>query len=1014
MGESSGGSIYSFVHADSRFPTHPCGNTHIIYSEYQPGGLGELEAKGDLRPIGICGVSEDGAHGVALEGRVSSQPSTNKQPILSRSDGSHTPSDGYSTMARTHSSYTASPTRWRSPQRSPQRDASEDGSQYEMDLDALGLNSTFESTELDNKQPKVDVIETSDIEGPEDFTMNMTYWMTADLPLARQIRSRKEAHTNLKGMRGDARADTSGAQETTGEGDRVILEETEGGSQDSAFARPRPASTATRVNGNTKSRSSSKAPSEASMEHEEKVRSYLSALPDSDLPGEVLASTPLRIPKQNMLQVPSPSPARARSLQPTVEDYDTPRKPTQETVIHHPPERIAEDERDSLRRQVAILQSRLQEQETSSKKRITELETLLSYTRSDLDTARSDSYRQKDQIRRLQEEVDRQKQELKEPPTLSQSQLSAQEKEFDARLQDYGEELLSQNQARLQSQREEFERQLRALEDAKRTVDADMVSSTNVLALVKNELNQLRDSHEQELRELQDAHRQQLQDVSRTDNSVEHYNSLSTNPEVSALQRKFDALQMRANTLQAELEKATAEAQSAREEALSSRAIHASSEGAIQAHRMRASELQSRVDLLETEMESTKQDLSQKEQELEQQHNLEAELQSLRKELEDARNNRLTNEQTASQHAQLESRLESLQSQLYSALDNVRARDRDFLKQCEEHESLAQRLNTAQGRIEGLETTITSLRQQLADAHRGSAKARTDAERFEAQLEDANERVQDAHTEADRRVADVEKRLDKLRDTKAELESKYKRLQTEHDDLNGGHETQMEAVRDKAEDAIRKAGALLQQERTEKRRIATELKRTTQELDQLRAQGSRNTDGEGASDEESSMLSSTYEHPKDAEIESLRLLVRDQAASLKTLKSETSSLRKETARLKALDTAASERTTDDLESRIDALRSENERLRADAEAREQDFIAMNKAMDERLAATLSKALKERTKTVVSKRDGQWAEKVQGEREFMGKVLMREWGRQEVGAAKEGEKQGYRYKYVQRS
>ncbi|KAF7443430.1 hypothetical protein A1F99_129370 [Pyrenophora tritici-repentis] len=61
-------------------------------------------------------------------------------------------------MVRTHSSHTASPTRFQSPQRSPARRPSQDGSQYEMDLDALGLNSTFESTELDTVTGRLSTI----------------------------------------------------------------------------------------------------------------------------------------------------------------------------------------------------------------------------------------------------------------------------------------------------------------------------------------------------------------------------------------------------------------------------------------------------------------------------------------------------------------------------------------------------------------------------------------------------------------------------------------------------------------------------------------------------------------------------------------------------------------------------------------------------------------------------------------------------------------------------------------
>jgi hypothetical protein len=61
-----------------------------------------------------------------------------------------------------------------------------------MDLDALGLNSTFESTAMEgNFEPQIDRVDSSEVEGPDDFTMNMTYWMTADLEPAK-VKSRKE------------------------------------------------------------------------------------------------------------------------------------------------------------------------------------------------------------------------------------------------------------------------------------------------------------------------------------------------------------------------------------------------------------------------------------------------------------------------------------------------------------------------------------------------------------------------------------------------------------------------------------------------------------------------------------------------------------------------------------------------------------------------------------------------------------------------------------------------------
>ncbi|KAF2245848.1 hypothetical protein BU26DRAFT_532613 [Trematosphaeria pertusa] len=883
-------------------------------------------------------------------------------------------------MARTHSSYTASPTRWRSPQRSPARQqTSEEGSQYEMDLDALGLNSTFESTEVDEEhQPKVDVVDTSDIEGPEDFTMNMTYWMTADLPAAQQIRSRKEANVRVAEVRGDALQETDGAQDTTAEGDRALIEDSSRDREVEAGFHS--ASPTMRANGTENGRSSSKAPSEAaSMENEEKVRSYLSALPDTDIGPDALTSTPLRVPKKNMLQVPSPAAPRARSLQATVEDYDTPRKPTQETVIHHPQQGATKKdiaEEDALRKQVAELQSRLEQQELASKTRITELETILSFTRSELDTARSEGYKQKERISALERHNQEQKKNLEVSRASLDGRLKAQEEELNARMQEFGEELRLQNLAKLQNQREDFERQLRASEQAKRAVDEVLEARGQLLEEVQGELSQLRRSHEQKLQGMKnaDSEGQQLRD------------------------NGFSKERSKADTLQADLERATAEARSAHEEAQANAALHTSAQQENEARSSHIREVESRLESLQSQLSFAQADVAAKDERLRTMSGLQSRLQSLQSQLDASRTDAAAKNQQFLRSSDLDSRLQSLQRQLDSARTDATAKDWQILQQIEEQERYEQRLNTAQGRIEGLETTVSTLRQQLAEAHRDSAKARTDAERSETDWEEANDRLQEA------------RKLSKMKESKADAESQLKILQSQHDKLVEDHEAQLEDVREKAEDA-----------RTEKKRIMKELKKTSKEFDQVRAEAAQKASEEDASLDDSSSLSlsSSQVNAKDAEIENLRTLLRKQAATLKSLKSETSTLRKENTRLKALEIETTSATISTLQTELSTLRTENETLKADIQTRKEDFEAVNKAMDERLAGMLSKALKERARTVVGKRDGQWVEsigKVRDEREFMGKVLMREWGRQEVGVAREelGERQGYRYQFVKRS
>ncbi|PSN74383.1 hypothetical protein BS50DRAFT_567217 [Corynespora cassiicola Philippines] len=884
-------------------------------------------------------------------------------------------------MARTHSSYTASPTRFRSPQPSPHRETSEDGSQYEMDLDVLGLNSTFDSTGLEEgHEPQVDVVDTSDIEGPEDFTMNMTYWMTADLPLAQaksQIKSRKEAKGKFEEVRGDAGRDMDPAQDSIEEGDRVVLEERETAGFNSA-------SPTMRANGTTDGQRSGKALSETSMENNEKVRSYLSALPDTDM-GDALTSTPLRIPKHNTLQVPSPAGAKARSLQATVEDYDTPRKPTQETVIHHAPKPSAEvrgSEEDKLRSRIADLESQLEQRELASKTRIVELETILSYTRSELDSARTNGYRQKDKIAALEAANQRQKEDAEATRILVENQLQSQKDELTAKMERLGEELQLESSGKLQNQRDDFERQLRALEEAKHAVEEHVRSRSQLLEQVRAELSKLRQSDEQEFQGNQNAYFSK--------------HGADREDEKFALQEKLLSVQARADHLQAELEKATSEARAAREDAEVVATHRHAAEATNNAQASRISDLQAEVAILHSKLDAEHAGNA----------TLDEEQPPVNISTDAAHKDQL------GQGTSLEFRVKSLQFQLDSSRADVTAKDQELLRHIQDHEQLEQRLSTSQGRIESLENAISSLRQQLAEAHRDSARYRSDAERFERDLEDATDRLQDARAEADRRVADMERKLIRMKELKGDAERKLKEAQSENEELVEDQETKLDDVRSRAEDAVRKAGLVVEQERTEKKKLAKQLKKISEELEQLRLETATKAAQEDDSDDDSS-FAPNQANTKDAEIENLRSLLRKQSASMRTLKTETSSLKKENARLISVE---AESSVDALQSELESLRRDNEALRVEAEARREDFEAVNKAMDERLAAMMSKLLKERARAVVGKRDGQWAEsmsKAKDERDFMGKVLMREWGRHEVGPAEEGEKQSYRYKYTKR-
>jgi chromosome segregation ATPase len=862
-----------------------------------------------------------------------------------------------------------------------------------MDLDALGLNSTFEDSELQaNNEPAVDRVDTSEIEGPEDFTMNMTYWMTADLPLA-QIKSRKEAKGKMQETRMDALQERDSTQGGTVKGEQVVVEGHARALQDDYSTAASPV----RRTHTTDERVYSTPASERSMQHDEKVRSFLSNLPDTEMEGAI-GGTPLHIPRNSFLQIPRSSPPKARSLQPTVEDYDTPRKPTQETVIHHAA--IDTNEHDSLRDQIAQLQSRMAQQELASKTHITELETIAAYTRSELESARTDAYKYKEKATRREEEMENLKAEAEAARVSAGNRLKTKEDALDTKMHEYGEEMRQQTLSTIQDEREGFARQLQALEESKRLVAEEAEARRQSLERVQKELDDVRRSNEE-----------QLQQAERQEKKIEHGNT-RTSEEYDKLTQQLSSVQARANNLQTQLEDATANAQTNRLDDEKKEALRNTLEVETRTRKARISELETSLQAAHFELECAQADISAKQQLFRTNLDLNARIRTLQADLDTLRAELATKGQQDTSDVELETRITSLQNQLRESRAETSAKDQEILRHIRSQEKLEQDFHTAQGRNEGLDATITALRQQLAEAHRESARIRTNSERLERDMEDANERLQDVQTEADRRVNDAEQKLKQMKESKLEVERRFKEFKSQHDDLAEGHEAMLEDVRDKAEDAVRKAGGLLEQERNEKRRIFKDLKRTKDELEKLRTETANKLMEEEESSDEDTTISTTTNKEKNVEITKLREIIRKQVSEMKTLKIETTTLRTECKTLRLA--AESQSDVEDLKDEVKTLRSQNATLQTSLEDQE----AVNAAMDEKLASMLSRVMKERAKTVVGKRDGQWQEsvgQVQTEKELLGKVLLRQWGREEVGIAKEkqGEKQSYKYKYVKR-
>lgn len=756
----------------------------------------------------------------------------------------------------------------------------------------------------------------------------------------------------------------------------------------------------------TDERDHHRVPSEGSMANDEKVRSFLSALPNTDMEG-ALTGTPLHAPRHSFLQVPQSSPPKARSLQATVEDCDTPRKPTQETVIRHTSAISEKREQDAVRCQIAELQSQLLHQEQASRTRITELETILSYTRTELEGARTDNYHHKDALASLKRTSRESATEQQAAHALTDFQKQSREDAFVA-------DLRLQTQAKLNTQKEDFDRELAKLCSVKHLTEQKLFANEQMMRDMQKELAQLKLSNNAQIEDVPES-------SCRTCGGLGFEEKATTNKKELQTLEQLSAVQARAEQLQCDFEGALAEARAAREEAQQETARRIAAEESSKALMGRVISLEHNLQAARFEIECAQADVAAKQQLFNVNIDLNARLRALHSHIETSRMTQATGHQEISNNENLEQRIISSESQLNALRADMAKKEQQIASYVEAQEQADRQNNISKGRIEGLEANYAVLRQQLAECHRESARARTEVERYQHELEIAEDSLREAQADANRRVADAEKRLGNVKEAKLDVETKYKSLQAQHDDLIEGHEAMVKDLRERTEDAVRKAGVVLEQERSDKRRLLKDLKNVREEMNQLRTDGAQRLAEEDSSSEDNDKSShSSRTQATETEVQDLRQIIRRQIVDVKTMKSEMAALKKENKKLKQnMDMSLEQQATiTELHAQIGTLQSRNSLLELRITEQRADFEAINKAMDEKLAVVVSKVMKERARLVVGKRDGQWVErvgKVHDEKELLGKVLLRQWGREEVGIADEshGEKQGYAYKYIQR-
>ncbi|EOD51205.1 putative spindle pole body associated protein [Neofusicoccum parvum UCRNP2] len=301
-------------------------------------------------------------------------------------------------------------------------------------------------------------------------------------------------------------------------------------------------------------------------------------------------------------------------------------------------------------------------------------------------------------------------------------------------------------------------------------------------------------------------------------------------------------------------------------------------------------------------------------------------------------------------------------------------------------------LARAKTQIADLEANMALLASQLSSARRETSALRSDAD---SGRESA--RVLRKELEAARAAAAEQERASRARQAEDEEAAGAARRDGERMLERARREAEAarrekEEMKRRAEEAVRKAGTMLNGERIEKKGLRQALEGVRAEVDVLRRQlearkrevvasttttaAEEEEERDGNADDDTTTTTTTTAtaatSPRSSELESLRRALRDAGAAAKQAQREAREAREEAARVR------------------------------------DDFVDVNRAMDERVVLLMRAREKEWQDRVAAL--AREKRELMREKKALGRALLQEWGREEVG---EGEPQGYRYKFVKR-
>ena len=346
------------------------------------------------------------------------------------------------------------------------------------------------------------------------------------------------------------------------------------------------------------------------------------------------------------------------------------------------------------------------------------------------------------------------------------------------------------------------------------------------------------------------------------------------------------------------------------------------------------------------------------------------------------RANRAGGELEASKQSQSDE-LSHLRSQLEKQKQNVETEWNKCLILAQEAAKLAENRQHHERTIQNLTDEATARGTELDHAYE--------------QLRESSRTVEDIEDENDRLSQENERQARDISDMEQQLQGKDTEIRAAHATI--AELRQMSLASEKRDDTQDKSIDAAIREITRKRETENEASITS-----MKTQHTKDLE----------TLRSALQNAIQARQKSESVLKKSHNEQCFQLQEQITTLEE---RLNAQEEASSTHSIEDelrsairvLSNKLEKAYSSSRSARAEAEAARQDALASTEA-NEIINAELERRFAEAMET----REKEWMRRANllfRERDKMSKVLLQSWGTEEVGPAKKGERQAYRYKYV---